>query len=129
MDIVDRIEMVRKSVGLNGTEFAKRINMSGSMYSKVKTKVSYPTRGMILDICRQFDVNEKWLETGEGEMHTQKNLPTDRMTEEIMRVFQDKGAFSEMIRISIEMYYEMPDDRKKTVNEIFEEYRKRLLFK
>lgn len=121
--------MVRKSVGLNGTEFAKRINMSGSMYSKVKTKVSYPTRGMILDICRQFDVNEKWLETGEGEMHTQKNLPTDRMTEEIMRVFQDKGAFSEMIRISIEMYYEMPDDRKKTVNEMFEEYRKRLLFK
>ena len=129
MDMNDRVEAVRKELGMSGAEFASKLDMTPSMYSKIKNKVYEPSKRVILEICRQFGIDKTWLETGEGEMHTQKNLPTDRLTEEIMRVFQDKCAFSEMIRISIEMYYEMQDDRKKTVNEMFEEYRKRLLFK
>lgn len=78
----DRIIEIRNHVGKNGKkmtqeEFASRLNLSRSFVNQVEVGAKNPSDRTILDICREFNVNEKWLRTGEGEMF----LPPDRETE------------------------------------------------
>ena len=47
--------------------FAERINVSQQHISRL-AKDGTPSDRTIVDICREFGVNERWLRTGEGEM-------------------------------------------------------------
>ena len=129
MDIVDRLELVRKEQDLNGTEFAKTANLTGAAYSQVKNKARPPSRRFILEVCKRFNVSEEWLETGQGEMHPQKPKPLDRLSEAVLRVVHTENAFSDIIEVILEMYYEMSEEKQKIVDELFDEFRKQLLFK
>ena len=129
MDIVDRLELVRKEQDLNGSEFAKTVNLTGSAYSQVKNKTRPPSRRFILEVCKQFNVSEEWLETGQGEMYRQKPRTLDRLSEAVLRVVHTENAFSDIIEVILEMYYEMSEEKQKIVDELFDEFRKRLLFK
>ena len=75
----NRIVQIRSCVGKNGKkmtqeEFASRLNISRSFVNQVEVGAKNLSDRTILDICREFNVNEKWLKTGEGEMF----LPEDR---------------------------------------------------
>jgi len=50
------------------TDFAKRINLSQSMISKLCSGAARPSDRTIFDICRIFGINEVWLRSGAGEM-------------------------------------------------------------
>lgn len=78
-DINNRIEKVVKNSGLSKTAFGDRINVSQQYVSKL-TKIGNPSDSTIADICREFNVNEEWLRTGNGEMYIKK-LPTDEVAE------------------------------------------------
>lgn len=67
-DIAGRISQVIKEAGVTKSVFAKRINVSQPFVSQLTSGVSAPSDRTILDICREFNVSEKWLRTGEGEM-------------------------------------------------------------
>ena len=67
-DIARRISQVIKEAGVTKSVFAKRINVSQPFVSQLTSGVSAPSGRTILDICREFNVREKWLRTGEGEM-------------------------------------------------------------
>ena len=69
--INDRISAVVKASGLTKTAFAEKINVTQSFISRVTSGTSTPSDRTILDICREFNVNEQWLRTGEGEMFLQ----------------------------------------------------------
>ncbi len=129
MDIVDKLELVRKEQDLNGSEFAKTVNLTGSAYSQVKNKTRPPSRRFILEVCKQFNVSEEWLETGQGEMYRQKPRTLDRLSEAVLRVVHTENAFSDIIEVILEMYYEMSEEKQKIVDELFDEFRKQLLFK
>ena len=64
----ERISDIIKERGLTKTAFAKRINVSQPFVSQIIGGVSVPSDRTIADICREFNVNETWLRTGEGEM-------------------------------------------------------------
>ena len=64
----ERISDIIKECGLTKTAFAKRINVSQPFVSQIIGGVSVPSDRTIADICREFNVNETWLRTGEGEM-------------------------------------------------------------
>ena len=66
-DINSRISAVIEASGLSKTDFAARINVSQQYVSKL-SKNGIPSDRTISDICREFDVNETWLRTGEGDM-------------------------------------------------------------
>ena len=129
MDIVDRLELVRKEQDLNGSECAKTVNLTGAAYSQVKNKTRPPSRRFILEVCKQFNVSEEWLETGQGEMYRQKPRTLDRLSEAVLRVVHTENAFSDIIEVILEMYYEMSEEKQKIVDELFDEFRKQLLFK
>ena len=69
----DRIKQVRKSENLTQTLFGEKIGVKGNTITNYETGLRTPTDAVIKSICREFNVNEKWLRTGNGDMF----LPAD----------------------------------------------------
>lgn len=69
----DRIKLVRKNAGLTQREFAKRIGVSRNTIATYETSVRIPIDAIVISLCREFNVNEAWLRTGEGEMYLTPN--------------------------------------------------------
>ncbi len=69
----ERIKAVRKKKGLTLRQFGKIIGITASSCSTIETGKSNPSSQTIKSICREFDVNEAWLLTGEGEMFLKRS--------------------------------------------------------
>lgn len=70
--IAQRIIQVVGSLGENKSGFARKINVTPAYISKLDKKPeTVPSDRTIADICREFNVSERWLRTGEGEMFVQ----------------------------------------------------------
>lgn len=66
--IGSRIRELRKALKLNQSDFASRIGSVQNTITGYETGRREPSNQVITLICREFDVNETWLRTGEGEM-------------------------------------------------------------
>ncbi|MDR3170393.1 MAG: helix-turn-helix domain-containing protein [Treponema sp.] len=66
--ILDRIRAIRKTLGINQSEFAKRIGLTQTSMSMIEIGKSNLTDKNIKMICTTFNVQEKWLRNGSGEM-------------------------------------------------------------
>ena len=64
----ERIQAIIIAKGMKKTEFAQKLNVSQAYISQLCTGTKTPSDRTISDICREFDVSETWLRTGEGEM-------------------------------------------------------------
>lgn len=64
----ERISTIIEASGIKKTVFADRLNVSQAFVSQLCSGVKQPSDRTIADICREFNVNEDWLRTGEGEM-------------------------------------------------------------
>lgn len=69
----DRIKELRKSLGLNQAEFGAKVGISNTAVSKWESGENAVPDSAILNICREFGVNETWLRTGAGDMHRAKS--------------------------------------------------------
>ena len=72
-----RIAAVIKHSGLTKTAFGQRVNLSQSMVSLLAAGKTGASDRTIADICREFNVNETWLRTGEGEMFVLPDADTE----------------------------------------------------
>ena len=64
----DRIKEIRKYLNLTQAEFATRIGINRGTLANYEVGRNIPIDSIILSICREFNVNEHWLRTGEGDM-------------------------------------------------------------
>lgn len=64
----DRIKKLRKELDLTQQEFANRIGIKRNTVASYETGKSNLSDGAVSLICREFNVNEEWLRTGQGEM-------------------------------------------------------------
>lgn len=69
----DRIIQVRKNNGLTQEAFGARIGLSRNFIWMIERGDRLPSDRTISDICREFNVSETWLRTGEGEMFQPKS--------------------------------------------------------
>jgi bacteriophage CI repressor helix-turn-helix domain len=67
----ERIKELRKALGLTQQEFAEKLRIKRNTIAKYETRRGEPIDAVISLICREFNVNESWLRTGEGEMFIQ----------------------------------------------------------
>lgn len=72
--INERINQVFSDSGLKKIEIAAKLGVSQPFISKLCSGVSSPSPRTLADICRVFDVNPDWLETGEGEMFVKRSM-------------------------------------------------------
>lgn len=63
-----RIKELRKLLKLSQREFGAIIGIRGSSESDIENGRCKVTERIIIAICAKFNVNEKWLRTGEGHM-------------------------------------------------------------
>ena len=68
MKLNERIKAIRNAVGKSQTDFAKELSVSRSAICKMESGENYPSEQTIKLICSEFNVNEEWLRTGNGEM-------------------------------------------------------------
>lgn len=64
----ERIKELRKSLGLTQLEFGEQVGVKANTIGNYEIGLRTPSDAVIRAICREFNVNENWLRTGEGEM-------------------------------------------------------------
>lgn len=62
-----RIRYIRQEMDLTQAQFADKINLSRNFVAMIEIGQREPSDRTISDICREFNVNEVWLRTGEGD--------------------------------------------------------------
>lgn len=72
--INQRIKKVRKALDLTQQVFADRLGISRGNIATYETREGSPGSSVIALICREFNVNETWLRTGEGSMFTKRTV-------------------------------------------------------
>ena len=72
----NRIKQIRVQNGETQQSFAEKLNITRNYVCLLENRDRAPSDRTIDDICRIYNVNRKWLETGEGEMY--RSLERDR---------------------------------------------------
>lgn len=69
-NVKERIKAIRKhpDINLNQEEFGKRVGVKGNTIGNYELGLRNPSEAVIFSICREFNVNEDWLRTGNGDM-------------------------------------------------------------
>ena len=62
----ERIKELRNKLNLTQEEFGKKIGSARNTIANYETGNRNPSNAIITSICREFNVNEVWLRTGEG---------------------------------------------------------------
>ena len=96
----ERIKKLRKALDLTQQAFADRIGIRQNTVAKYETNRGTPTTSVISLIVREFNVSEKWLRTGEGDMFNQSVENTvDRLCAELHASELESGIIRAYFRI------------------------------
>lgn len=107
-----RIKDLRKHLGLTQSEFGEKIGLKGNTITNYENNLRTPSDAVIYSICREFNVCERWLRTGEGEMFLELSR-ADEIAAYVGRVLKDESAFYQqklllfLSRLSPEMLAEL----------------------
>lgn len=76
MTLSQRLTKIRLDADKNKAEFASVLNVSPSLVTMLENGTRELSNRTAADICEKFNVNPKWLETGEGEPYNDAVTPT-----------------------------------------------------
>lgn len=80
-----RIRKIRKKYQLTQDAFANKLSLTRNYISLIEKGDRTPSDRTISDICREFNVNESWLRTGNGQMEPVKS-PADKISINIAKL-------------------------------------------
>lgn len=118
----DRIKALRKALSLNQTDFGSKIGVKQSAVAAYESGSRTPLDSVIVSICREFGVNERWLRTGEGEMlmHLSREEEIMRFAATVVRdpssEFQRRFV-SVLARLTPEQWQLMEEMARKLLHE------------
>lgn len=87
----ERIKVVRKALGLSQTDFGSKIGVKQGTVAAYESGARIPLDSVIVSICREFNVSERWLRTGEGEMFVQLSRE-EEITKFAMEIIRDPDS-------------------------------------
>ena len=99
----ERLKELRERLGLNQVEFGTRIGVQRSTISNYEQGLRVPIDAVITLICREFNVNETWLRTGDGDMFNEDDSGVELVTRAMLGQSDNK---KQLLRIIADM----PDD-------------------
>lgn len=65
-NIITRIKFVRKELKLSQTEFAEKLGYGRGVIENIELGRVAPKPLLLQQICKEFNVDSHWLQTGEG---------------------------------------------------------------
>lgn len=124
----ERIQYLRKKIlHLTQNEMAEKLMISRSNLACIETGKTNATDRVINDTCREFGVNRRWLEYGEGgdDNIFVKVTPFEQAYSRFGYLIENstpsKKAALSMI---LELLYTVPDDQWDMIMRQYEEYKK-----
>ena len=115
MTMGERIKKVRKALALTQREFGERISIKQNSVAQIEMGRNTSDQ-TIVSICREFNVNETWLRTGEGEMFIQQSKD-----DELEQMLSDIAASDdELIKRIIRAYWKLDDKEKAAVKKLID---------
>lgn len=118
----ERIALVRKSLGLTQEKLAEQVGLSRNFMWMIESGTRAPSDRTISDICREFNVNETWLRTGEGEMFNQITR-SEKITSFLTEITEDEG--DDFKRRFVEMLAELEPEDWKLLERMAEKLQKK----
>lgn len=110
--MINRIIKIRESEGLSQEKFAERLGLSRNFINQVENGKKNISDRTISDICREFNVNEEWLRTGEGNPYME---PDDKLAVYISRIY---GGSDEFIKDLIIAYMDLDETSKEALRKL-----------
>lgn len=109
----NRFKELRKELRLTQEEFASKIELSRSYVNLIEMGKKVPADRTIKDICRIFNVNHKWMETGEGNMFLPAiNEEADYVSELLEDV---DNPLYDLIKAIMKTYLEADEKQKDVI--------------
>lgn len=103
-----RIKQVRKSLKLNQADFGEQIALAQTYLSQIERGDREVTEKILKLVCFQFNVSERWLRTGEGNMF-------EESSDSLISQLCEKYKLDDMARVLLETFISMPQDERDVV--------------
>lgn len=104
LNIGERIEILRKDLSMSRRVFGERLGVSESVIVNIeydRLKRPEQKESLYKLICKEFNVNEEWLRTGEGEMFIALNR-TQQIAQLTTDLFKgEKDSFKERLLLAL----------------------------
>lgn len=104
LNIGERIEILRKDLSMSRRAFGERLGVSESVIVNIeydRLKRPEQKESLYKLICKEFNVNEEWLRTGEGEMFVTLNR-TQQIAQLTADLFKgEKDSFKERLLLAL----------------------------
>jgi len=117
-----RIRELRKALNMNQTDFGNRIGVKQTTIAGYETGAKNPLDSVLLSICREFNANEEWLRTGEGEMFEGLTEQQKIMKYTAMLLKDTDSVVAEAIKNFIVTYEQLDDSSKKVLENVAQKY-------
>lgn len=108
----ERIKQLRKALKLTQQEFANRIQISRGALAVYEIGRNEPIDAVISLICREFNVSESWLRTGDGEMFVE---PSEFSLDDLAK----QCNASEIDLKIVKKYFELPANMRRMLVDHF----------
>lgn len=110
----ERISRIISELGIKKAEFARRLSISPPFVSELCSGAKQPSDRTIADICREFNVSEPWLRTGEGPMFIELD-DNDEFTKVITEIQVSNDDF---VKKMLKAYWRLPEEKKAVIREL-----------
>lgn len=113
LGLKENLITLRETLGISQEELGNKIGLSRFSVSNYESGKRNVTDRVVQDICREFNINEAWLRTGEGTAFVEI-LPEDEYTAAAAEISKsgDKLAMQAVIE-----YWKLDDDSKKLLKD------------
>lgn len=108
MNTNERIKLLRKELGLTQNEFGEKIGLKKSAVSQIENGNTSSNPRIVQLICSAFNVSEKWLTEGKGDMYTSNE-------EAILEKLADMYDLSESQLVFAKQWLQLPAATKDSV--------------
>ena len=120
----ERIKELREHLGLTLKQFADKVGVTRSAIGHIERGDRSLTNQMFTSICREFDVNEEWLRTGNGDMFI---LQEDETASYVSDLLTDTdNPFYDLIKAIMKTYNESNENEKIILKSFAKELRKNI---
>ena len=118
----ERLKKLRKTLDLTQQKFADRLGVKRNTVGQWECGINAITDQVVFSICREFDVNEEWLRTGEGEMFEQMTEQQKLLKYTGMLLNDKDSAIVNAIQSFIVTYEQLDDTSKATLEKIVQQF-------
>lgn len=120
--IGNRIKELRKFLNLTQAEFGEKIGLKPTAIGQMENGSRNVTERSIILLCEKYNINEKWLRTGEGDMFLE-SLPEDEVAAAVVEVLADihcDNSLYTLIKATLIQHEKLDEESKKHVDLFFD---------